>query len=150
MSAEKILIVADDLHLSLAIGKFCQRLGLRSQITSDGLYALLQAVEDVPRLIMIDAATDGLDPFALCELLHNDVRVRNVPIIMLVHVSDKAALQRCQMPGVFLVVKESKSQQSLPQRLEELVEEQFSGRTPASTFPLARIQDGVRPSIAMN
>jgi PleD family two-component response regulator len=148
MSSDRILVITGDLHLYLAICRYSQSLGLHSHVTGDALYALLQAVEDVPRLVIIDSATDGIDSVALCEMLQLDPLTRDTPIIVLAHPLDKnVALLHCK-PGIHLVLMVS-HRELLPHDLEQILGGQLDPRL-ACAMSLHRQSSHVKPPIALN
>ena len=148
MPTRKILVITNDLRLALAACRHAQDLGLRGQVTSDPLYVLLQAIEDTPCLIIIDAATDGMDVYELCSTLRSDGRTCQTPIVLLVHASDKLAVQRCNLLDLHLVVKEAPAK-PMPQRLEEFITG-YLGRRPGELVPCQAPLGPTIPGIALN
>ena len=78
----KILIVDDDVAITTLIQMLVSMEGHEPTTVNDSLKAIETANEVNPDLITLDLMMPGLTGFELCELLHNDPKFANIPIVI--------------------------------------------------------------------
>ena len=105
MIGTKILIADDDDDLRNLLAKRCRNLGLEVSTASDGLSALRIACDDPPDIVCMDVNMPGGNGLAACELLAEDPRFANVPVIVLTGQNDREVVRRCHGLGSYYVPK---------------------------------------------
>ena len=83
MSGEKILVVDDEENIRELVRYNLAREGYQVTTVGSGEEALKQAGSKPPDLIVLDLMLPGMDGFAVCRQLKNDVRTAHIPIVML-------------------------------------------------------------------
>ncbi|MCJ7662907.1 MAG: response regulator transcription factor [Desulfobacterales bacterium] len=83
MSGEKILVVDDEENIRELVRYNLAREGYQVTTVGSGEEALKQASSKLPDLIVLDLMLPGMDGFAVCRQLKNDVRTAHIPIVML-------------------------------------------------------------------
>jgi len=78
----KILIVDDDVIITDLMKMLVSMEGHQATAVNDSTKAMEVADTIQPDLITLDLMMPGLTGFELCELLHNDVRFTNIPIVI--------------------------------------------------------------------
>ena len=78
----KILIVDDDVSITTLMQMLVSMEGHEPTTVNDSLKAIETAHEVNPDLITLDLMMPGLTGFELCELLHNDPKFANIPIVI--------------------------------------------------------------------
>jgi two-component system alkaline phosphatase synthesis response regulator PhoP len=86
MTAERLLIVEDELHLAEVIGDNLEIEGYRVEIIGDGTQALASIRKSAPALVLLDVSLPGLDGFEVCHALREEGN--QVPILFLTARSD--------------------------------------------------------------
>jgi two-component system alkaline phosphatase synthesis response regulator PhoP len=87
MSAERLLVVEDELNLANVISDNLEVEGFEVEIVSDGSSALERIRADAPALVLLDVMLPGLDGFSICERLRAEDN--QVPILFLTAKSEK-------------------------------------------------------------
>lgn len=78
----KILIVDDDISITELMKALVKMGGHEPTTVNDSTKALEAANSVNPDLITLDLMMPGLTGFELCELLHNDPKFANTPIVI--------------------------------------------------------------------
>ena len=78
----KILIVDDDVTITELMKALVKMDGHEPTTVNDSLKAIEVARSVNPDLITLDLMMPGLTGFELCELLHNDPKFANIPIVI--------------------------------------------------------------------
>ena len=78
----KILVVDDDVTMTGLIQALLTMEGHQTTIVNDSTTAMAVAAQLNPDLITLDLMMPGLTGFELCELLHQDPRFANIPIMI--------------------------------------------------------------------
>ncbi len=79
----KILLVEDERDISEMVQYNLEQAGFDVITAEDGETALEAVREALPVLIVLDLMLPGIDGLEVCKLLKQDVRTRDVPILML-------------------------------------------------------------------
>jgi len=78
----KILIVDDDIIITNLIKMLVSMNGHQPTTVNDSTKAIEVANSINPDLITLDLMMPGLTGFELCELIHNDPKFANIPIVI--------------------------------------------------------------------
>ena len=78
----KILIVDDDVSITELMKALVKMDGHQPTTVNDSTKAIEVANSVHPDLITLDLMMPGLTGFELCDLLHNDQKFANVPIVI--------------------------------------------------------------------
>ncbi len=83
LDGRRILVIDDDPAVCWFFGDLFRRSGAEVAEAHDGTQGLESAMRLQPNLVVSDILMPGLDGFALCRALKNDVLLRDVPVILL-------------------------------------------------------------------
>jgi two-component system phosphate regulon response regulator PhoB len=83
MPKEQILITEDDKHISKLVKYNLEKAGYDCTVADDGEEALGILAKERPDLIILDIMLPKMDGFELCRAIKQDVKLKNIPIIML-------------------------------------------------------------------
>jgi two-component system phosphate regulon response regulator PhoB len=83
MSKEKILVVEDDKHISRLVKYNVDKSGYNCLVAEDGEEALDILGRQNIDLIILDIMLPEIDGFEVCRTLKQDIKLKNIPIIML-------------------------------------------------------------------
>ena len=84
ISNEKVVLVVDDIFENLLILKrMLEKEGYKPLTASTAKDALDMVRVKEPQLILLDVYMPGMDGFELCEILKNDVKTKDIPIIFI-------------------------------------------------------------------
>jgi two-component system phosphate regulon response regulator PhoB len=83
MSKEKILVVEDDKHISRLVKYNVDKSGYNCLVAEDGDEALDILGRQNIDLIILDIMLPEIDGFEVCRTLKQDIKLKNIPIIML-------------------------------------------------------------------
>ncbi|MBI5190458.1 MAG: response regulator [Nitrospirae bacterium] len=83
MSAKKILVVDDEMHIVRIVKYKLETAGYHVISALNGTEALKMAREEKPDLIFLDIMMPGLNGYEVCSQLKNSPETRNIIIIML-------------------------------------------------------------------
>jgi DNA-binding response OmpR family regulator len=95
----KILIVDDDVIITNLMQMLVSMEGHQPTTVNDSLKAVEIAHSVNPDLITLDLMMPGLTGFELCELLHNDPKFANIPIIIVSAKDDAESKARALQAG---------------------------------------------------
>ena len=90
----KILIVDDDVTITELMKSLVKMDGHEPTTVNDSLQAMEIAESVRPDLITLDLMMPGLTGFELCELLHNDPKFSNIPIVIISAKDDSASKEK--------------------------------------------------------
>lgn len=89
MANEKILVVDDEEHILELISFNLTNNGYKVIKASNGIDAVKIAVEEKPKLILLDLMIPGKDGYDVCREVRSNSEIRNTPIIMLTAKSEE-------------------------------------------------------------
>ena len=95
----KILIVDDDIIITDLMKMLVSIEGHQPTTVNDSTQAMEIAYTFQPDLITLDLMMPGLTGFELCELLHNDPRFANIPIVIVSARDDSESKERAIQVG---------------------------------------------------
>jgi len=78
-----ILVVDDSITVRRVTQRLLQREGYRVTLAADGLQALERLQEERPAVVLSDIEMPRMDGFDLARNIRGDVRLNNLPIIMI-------------------------------------------------------------------
>jgi chemosensory pili system protein ChpA (sensor histidine kinase/response regulator) len=78
-----ILVVDDSITVRRVTQRLLQREGYRVSMAADGLQALERLQEERPAVVLSDIEMPRMDGFDLARNIRGDVRLNNLPIIMI-------------------------------------------------------------------
>lgn len=90
----KILIVDDDVTITDLMKMLVSMEGHQPTTVNDSTKAIEVADAIHPDLITLDLMMPGLTGFELCEILHNDPRFANTPVIIISARDDSASKEK--------------------------------------------------------
>jgi CheY-like chemotaxis protein len=99
MVMPKILIVDDDITITELMKSLVKMEGHEPTTVNDSLQAMEIAEAVKPDLITLDLMMPGLTGFELCELLHNDPRFSNIPIVIISAKDDPESKEKALATG---------------------------------------------------
>lgn len=95
----KILIVDDDVTMTELLKTLLKMEGHTPMAVNDSTKAVEMAGTVNPDLITLDLMMPGLSGFELCELLHQDPKFANIPIIIVSARDDSESKERAMRAG---------------------------------------------------
>ena len=95
----RILIVDDDVIITDLMKMLVSMEGHQPTTVNDSTQAMEVANTVQPDLITLDLMMPGLTGFELCELLHNDPRFANIPIVIVSARDDPESRERALQAG---------------------------------------------------
>jgi len=95
----KILIVDDDVTITELMKVLMTMEGHQPTTVNDSTKAIEVAGSLNPDLITLDLMMPGLTGFELCELLQNDPKFRNIPIVIVSAKDDPESKERALKAG---------------------------------------------------
>lgn len=90
----KILIIDDDVTITDLMKMLVSMEGHQPTTVNDSTKAIEVADAIHPDLITLDLMMPGLTGFELCEILHNDPRFANTPVIIISARDDPASKEK--------------------------------------------------------
>jgi len=100
----KILIVDDDVTITELMKALVKMGGHEPTTVNDSLKAMEVAESVHPDLITLDLMMPGLTGFELCELLHNDPKFSNIPIVIVSARDDTESKQKAIEAGAMAYI----------------------------------------------
>ncbi len=95
----KILIVDDDVTITELMKALVKMNGHEPTAVNDSLQAIEVANSLNPDLITLDLMMPGMTGFELCEILHNDPRFANTPIVIVSARDDNESREKALKAG---------------------------------------------------
>jgi DNA-binding response OmpR family regulator len=89
MSAERMLIIEDDKHISKLVKYNLEKAGYNCAMASTGEEAFGVLDKEPVDLIILDIMLPKIDGFEVCRLIKQNPKLKNIPIIMLTAKGDE-------------------------------------------------------------
>lgn len=89
MAKGKILVVDDEEHILELISFNLTNNGYKVIKANNGIDAVRLAIEEKPKLILLDLMIPGKDGYDVCREVRSNSEIRNIPIIMLTAKSEE-------------------------------------------------------------
>ena len=116
----KILIVDDDFTITELMKALVKMEGHEPTTVNDSLQAMEVAQSVNPDLITLDLMMPGLTGFELCELLHNDPKFSNIPIVIVSARDDTESKQKAIEAGAKAYITKPFGVDDLMRKIKEL------------------------------
>ena len=116
----KILVVDDDETVTQLLKMLLSMEGHQPTAINDSNETLAVADQLHPDLITLDLMMPGLTGFELCELLHQDPRFRNIPILILSARDDVESKEKAYQSGAWGYITKPFGVDTLIQKIKEL------------------------------
>lgn len=116
----KILIVDDDVTITRLMEALVMMEGHQPTIVNDSTKALDVAGSVHPDLITLDLMMPVLSGLELCELLHQDPRFADIPVMIVSAKDDAGSKERAMQAGAKEYVTKPFSIDHLLQKIKEL------------------------------
>jgi len=116
----KILVVDDDVTVTQLLTMLLSMEGHQPTTINDSNETLEMADQLRPDLITLDLMMPGLTGFELCELLHNDPRFEDIPILIISAIDDKENMDKAQQVGASGYITKPFGVDKLIQKIKEL------------------------------
>jgi DNA-binding response OmpR family regulator len=116
----KILIVDDDVSITELMKALVKMEGHEPTTVNDSLRAMETAKSVNPDLITLDLMMPGLTGFELCELLHQDPKFANTPIIIVSARDDPESKERAMQAGAKEYITKPFGVDNLMTKIKEL------------------------------
>lgn len=119
-SMPKILIVDDDVTITQLLKTLVKMEGHAPTTVNDSTRAIEIASSVNPDLITLDLMMPGLTGFELCELLHQDPKFANIPILIVSARDDPESKERALKAGAKDYLTKPFGADELMQKIKEL------------------------------
>jgi CheY-like chemotaxis protein len=116
----KILVVDDDVTVTQLLKMFLSMEGHQPTTLNDSNQALEMVGQLHPDLITLDLMMPGLTGFELCELLHQDPRFINIPILIISARDDSESMEKAYQAGARGYVTKPFGVDTLAEKIKEL------------------------------
>ncbi len=91
---QSVLVVDDEPMARTLLRLMLVRAGFQVTEAEDGYDALAKVERNKPDLVLLDVMMPGIDGFAVCESIRNEVATSQVPIIMLSAKTDLTSISK--------------------------------------------------------
>ena len=95
----RVLVVDDEPMVRDTLGQVLADEGYIVDVAVDGGDALARVHANRPDAILLDLMMPGLTGIELCELLHNDPRFANIPVVIVSARDDPASMEKAFQVG---------------------------------------------------
>jgi CheY-like chemotaxis protein len=102
--SERVLVVDDDPETVFMITRLLEADGLSVLTADNGASALLQIESLWPDLVLLDAAMPVMDGFQTIDVLRSRGGTAEIPVVLLVDVTDDASISRAWAASVSLCI----------------------------------------------
>lgn len=97
---KKVLVVDDEENIRELIRTILEEIGFTVVEAEDGKKAIEKARDEIFDLILLDVMMPFLDGFATLEILKKDIRVKNIPVIMVTAKGDRETVVKSKAEGI--------------------------------------------------
>jgi twitching motility two-component system response regulator PilG len=94
-----VLIVEDTNTMAALIQIYLMGWPVEFRVAKNGQEGLKMAMEKKPDLILSDVQMPLLDGFALCAAMRADLKLHNVPVVLLTSLTDEASRKQGRLVG---------------------------------------------------
>jgi CheY-like chemotaxis protein len=120
----KILVVDDDVAVTQLLKILLSMEGHQPTTVNDSHEALEMADQLRPDLITLDLMMPGLTGFELCQLLHNDPRFKNIPVLIISARDETESMHQAYRAGASGYITKPFGVETLIQKIKELTSSQ--------------------------
>ncbi|MCL4263651.1 MAG: response regulator [Anaerolineae bacterium] len=125
--SQSVLVVDDEPMARTLLRLMLIRAGFNVTEAEDGFDALDKVRKSRPDVILLDVMMPGMDGFAVCERLRNDVDTAALPIIMLSAKTDLGSINRGLRVGATVYLTKPISPEDLTRHVREALENGKNG-----------------------
>ena len=93
-SVVRVLLVEDDPEVAQMYRLKLELDGYSVQVAGDGVEALQSATNDPPDILFLDIRLPKMDGLGVLEVLREDERTRNLPVVILSNYSERELVDR--------------------------------------------------------
>ncbi|MBE7530797.1 MAG: response regulator [Chloroflexi bacterium] len=119
---QSVLVVDDEPMARTLLRLMLIRAGFNVTEAEDGFDALDKVRKNRPDVILLDVMMPGMDGFAVCERLRNDLDTATLPIIMLSAKTDLGSINRGLRVGATVYLTKPISPEDLTRHVREALE----------------------------
>ncbi|HRQ39017.1 MAG TPA: response regulator [Chloroflexota bacterium] len=119
---QSVLVVDDEPMARTLLRLMLIRAGFNVTEAEDGFDALDKVRKNRPDVILLDVMMPGMDGFAVCERLRNDMETAALPIIMLSAKTDLGSINRGLRVGATVYLTKPISPEDLTRHVREALE----------------------------
>jgi CheY-like chemotaxis protein len=87
-----VMVVDDEPQNLQVLGALLRQAGYRVAVAHDGATALARCLATPPDVVLLDVGMPGIDGFAVCRALKQDVRTRGTPVLFVTARTDEESL----------------------------------------------------------
>lgn len=120
-AAPTVLVAEDVAPLRAQIAALLQAAGWRVDEAGDGPWALRQALQEPPDVLVLDIGLPGLDGLALCRAIRADPALAGMPVIAVTAQAMKTDQQRMRDAGFDAIVTKPLDLPRLMAEIERLL-----------------------------
>jgi len=91
---QKVLIIEDDMLMGTLLSEALWRAGFEPSLARDGESGLKDVGKITPSIVLLDLILPGINGFEILERLKDDARTKNIPVIIVSNLGDKADIER--------------------------------------------------------
>lgn len=122
-----VMVVDDSVTMRKVTGRVLERHGFEVATAKDGLDALERMAELVPDLMLLDIEMPRMDGYELATAMKADVRLRDVPIVMITSRTGEKHRQRAMEIGVERYLGKPYQEPELMRNVFELLKLEYVG-----------------------
>jgi DNA-binding response OmpR family regulator len=122
----KILVVDDDVTVTQLLQMLLTIEGYQSAISNDSTKVLEMLDTLDPDLITLDLMMPDLSGFDLCEILHQDPKFTNIPVLIISARDDQESMERAYQAGAKGYLTKPFGIDTLKQKIKELTNSEMN------------------------
>ncbi len=117
-----VMVVDDSITMRKVAGRVLERHGYEVLTAKDGVDAIEKLADRVPDVMLLDIEMPRMDGYELATHMKNDVRLRDIPIIMITSRTGEKHRQRAFEIGVDRYLGKPYQESDLMRNVEEILE----------------------------
>ncbi|NIP31745.1 MAG: response regulator [Candidatus Dadabacteria bacterium] len=114
----KILVVEDDENLRFIYSKNLIKKNYIVESVDNGMDALEKVGEFGPDIILLDIMLPDLNGLELLQLLKDQPKYRNIPVLMITGISDPNEIKKCLDIGAMGFILKGSSSEEMEDKIE--------------------------------
>ena len=120
--AKKVLIVDDELNITISVEFLMRREGFEVSVAKDGEEGLSMIRSWMPDLVLLDVMMPKMDGFEVCRTVRADASLADVRIVMLTAKGREAEVEKGLSLGADAYIPKPFSTSELVSRVKSLLE----------------------------
>ena len=120
--AKKVLIVDDELNITISVEFLMRREGFEVSVAKDGEEGLSMIRSWMPDLVLLDVMMPKMDGFEVCRTVRADASLSGVRIVMLTAKGREAEVEKGLSLGADAYIPKPFSTSELVSRVKSLLE----------------------------